>query len=86
MLKNCEVLWMPDISQLYSEIVDQLIDGEECPGIGLQEMQRLKEKLQNFFGEKLGFWKASYGGELVFNNNLEKGQLIEVAVKAKIKN
>lgn len=85
-LNNCEVLRMPDITQLYSEIVGQLTDGEGCPGVGLQRTQRLKEKIQNFFGEKLGFWKASYGGELVFNNNLEKGQLIEVAVKAKIKN
>ena len=85
-INNCEVLRMPEISQLYSELVDELTDGVECPGISLQRTQRLKEKIQNSFGEKLGFWNASYGGELVFNNNLEKGQLIEVAVKAKIKN
>ena len=85
-INNCEVLRMPDISQLYSDIVDQLTDGEECPGVSLQRTQRLKEKIKNYFGEKLGFWKASHGGEFVFNNNLEKGQLIEMAVKAKIKN
>ena len=85
-INNCEVLRMPDISQLYSEIIDELTDGEESPGVSLQTTQRLKEKIRNRFGENLGFWNVSYGGELVFNNNLEKGQLIEVAVKAKTKN
>ena len=71
-INNCEVLRMPEISQLYSELVDELTYGVECPGISLQRTQRLKEKIQNSFGKKLGFWNASYGGELV-NNNLELG-------------
>ena len=44
-INNCEVLRMPEISQLYSELVDELTDGVECPGISLQRTQRLKEKI-----------------------------------------
>ncbi len=45
---------------------------------------RLKEKIKKSFGSKLGFWCPKSGSEYIYNNSVEKGQLIEVAVKAKL--
>ena len=53
---------------------------------GLPTTQTLKQKIQKFFNSKVGFWCPKDGSDYVFNNNVEKGQLIEVAVKAKLQN
>ena len=38
------------------------------------------------FGSKVGLWCPKYGSEYVFNNSVEKGQLVEVAVRARLDN
>ena len=50
------------------------------------KMQSLKDKLKRLFGSNIGFWRPSCGSDLVYNNTIEKGQLVEVAVKAKLAN
>ena len=47
---------------------------------------RLKEKIQICFGSKVGFWRPKYGSDYLYNNSVEKRQLVEVAVKAKLGN
>ena len=69
------------MSRLFSEITVRLF-GEENQ-INLPITQRLKEKIKKFFGDKLSFWVPKHGSEYLFNNSVEKGQLVEVAVRAK---
>ena len=40
---------------------------------------KLKEKLKNFFGSKIQFWRPSSKGELVYSDEITKGQAIGVA-------
>ena len=83
-ITGCEVLRMVDLSQIYAEIADRLF-GEEHQ-IGMPKLQRLKEKIKKQLGSKIAFWTPKYGSDYVFNNGIEKGQLVEVAVKAKLAN
>ncbi len=81
---GCDVFRMSDLSRQYSEIAERLFGKEHQ--IDLPKLQRLKEKIQKFFGSKVGFWCPKYSSEYVFNNSVEKGQLVEVAVKVKLAN
>ena len=84
-INDCEVLRMTDISKKYSDLVEQSF-GDEDRDVIVPKAQNLKEKLQRFFGNKIGFWRPSSGSELLFNDGVEKGQLVEVAVRAKLVN
>ncbi|CAB3979227.1 Hypothetical predicted protein [Paramuricea clavata] len=68
----------------YTDIQSQCQSGEQTtPPL---KMQSLKDKLKRSFGSKVGFWRPSCRSDLVYNNTIEKGQLVEVAVKAKLAN
>ena len=84
LINNFEVLQMSDISKLYSKIAEQF-SGEE-DHVSMISNQKLKVRIQTRFGAKVGFWRPSYGSELLFNDNVDKGQLVEVAVRAKLAN
>ena len=45
-----------------------------------------EERIQTRYGAKVGFWRPLYGSELLFNDNVDKEQLVEVAVRAKLAN
>ena len=81
MIKSCEVLRMSDISTIYCEIRDRLFPEGD---ITIPSVQKLKEKIKKNFCPKLGFWCPSHGSELVYNDSVEKGLLVEVAVRAKL--
>ena len=81
---DCEVVRMTDILMMYSEMADRLSGNKD--NLVRITAQKLKEKIQNYFGEKVGFCRPSYGSELVFNNNIEKGKLVEMTVTAKLAN
>ena len=84
LINDFEVLRMSDISKLYSEIAEQF-SGEEGQ-VFMISNQKLKERIQTRFDVKVGFWRPSYGSELLFNDNVDKEQLVEVAVRAKLAN
>jgi len=42
--------------------------------------------MQKCFGSKVGFWRPKYGGDYLYNNSDEKGQLLKKAVKSKLDN
>ena len=73
---------MADLFQTYSEIKSRKF-GEQGTTL---KVQSLKEKLKRSFGSKIGFWRPHHGSDLIFNNTVEKGQLVEVAMRAKIAN
>ena len=81
---GCDVLRMSSLCKQHSEIAEHLFGKEHQTSS--PKLQRLKEKIQKFFGSRVGFWCPKYGSEYVFNNSVEKGQLVEVAVKAKLAN
>ena len=85
LINDFEVLRMSDISRLYSEIAEQF-SGVISWRDSMISNQKLKERIQTRFGAKVGFWRPSYGSELLFNDNVDKGQLVEVAVRAKLAN
>ena len=72
-VKRCNVVSMADLFQTYSEIKSRKFGGQ---GTTLK-VQSLKE---------IGFWHPRHGSDLIFNNTIEKGQLVEVAMRAKIAN
>lgn len=80
LINDFEVLRMSDISRLYSEIAEEF-SGKEGQ-FAMISNQKLKERIQTRFG----FWRPSYSSELLFNDNVDKGQLVEVAVQAKLAN
>ena len=41
--------------------------------------RKLKEKLKNYFGTKIQFWRSSSKGELVYSDDIAKGQAVELA-------
>ena len=41
--------------------------------------QKLKEKLENCFDTKIQFWPPSSKGELVYSDDIAKGQAVELA-------
>ena len=84
LINDCEVLRMSDVSRLYLETKVRLFG--DVLETTLPSTQKLKEKLQKTFGSKIGFWLPSCGSELVFNDVVAKGQLVEVAVRAKLAN
>lgn len=84
LVNDFEVLRMSDISRLYSEIAKQFSGKEDQASV--LSNQKLKERIQTRFGAKVGFWRPSYGSELPYNDNVDKGQLVEVAVRAKLAN
>ena len=69
---------------MYLEISNRLSGGED--NVVLMPNRKLKEKILNCFGEKVGFWCPSHGSELVFNNDIVKGKLVEMTVRAKLAN
>ena len=75
---------MSDLARQYSEIAERLLGQEHH--VGIPKLQRLKEKIQKCFGSKVGFWRPKYGSNYLYNNSVEKGQLVEVAAKAKLGN
>ncbi|CAB4038823.1 Hypothetical predicted protein, partial [Paramuricea clavata] len=77
-IDGCEVVRVSDISKIFSEIADRFSGDKDS--VVLMTAQKLKEKIQNYFGERVGFWRPSYGSELMFNNNIEKGKLVEMTV------
>ena len=83
-IDGCEVVRVSDISKKYFEIADQFPGDKDS--LVLMTAQKLKEKIQNYFGESVGFWRPSYGSELMFNDNIEKGKLVEMTVRAKLAN
>ena len=79
---GCNVVSMADLFQTYSEIKSRKF-GEQGTTL---KVQSLKDKLKRSFGSKIGFWRPRHGSDLIFNNTVEKGQLVEVAMRAKIAN
>ena len=41
--------------------------------------EKLKEKLKNYFGPKIQFWRPSSKGELVYSDDIAKRQAVELA-------
>ena len=80
-ITGCEVLRMADIYKQYEEIQSNQLGEENLQTI---KVQSLKEKIQKSFGSKIGFWCLSSGSDYIFNNTVKKGQLVEVAVRAKL--
>ena len=80
-INSCEVLRMSDISTLYSEIRDRFSPEGD---VTVLSAQKLKEKIQKNLCAKIGFWCPSHGSELVYNDSVDKGHLVEVAIRAKI--
>ena len=80
-LENYEVLRLADLAQLYVEFKSKYFkdDGHLSSSIA----QKLKKRIQKAFGEDVEFWRSNYGSEYVFNIKIEKGHLIEVAVRSK---
>lgn len=78
-MHGCEVVRVSDILKMYSEMADRLSRNED--NLVLMTAQKLKEKIQNYFGEIVGFWRPSHGSELVFNNNIEKEKLVQITVR-----
>ena len=72
---------MSDISTIYCEIRDRLFPEGD---ITIPSVQKLKEKIKKNFCAKLVFWCPSHGSELVYNDSVEKGLLVEVAIRAKL--
>ena len=58
---------------LYLLEVDSTVHNENY------KTDKLKDKLKNFFGGKIQFWRPSSKGELVYSNDVEKGQAVELA-------
>lgn len=83
-IDGCEVVRVSDISKIYSEIADRFSGDKDS--VVLMTAQKLKEKILNYFRERVGFWRPSYGSELMFNNNIEKGKLVEMTLRAKLEN
>ena len=81
-VKGCNVVSMADLFQTYSEIKSCKF-GEQGTTL---KVRSLKDKLKRLFGSKIGFWRPRHGSDLIFNNTVEKGQLVEVAMRAKIAN
>ena len=79
-VKDCYVVSMADLFQTYSEIKSRKFGKQ---GTTLK-VQSLKDKLKRSFGSKIGFLRPRHGSDLIFNNTVEKGQLVEVAMRAKI--
>ena len=73
---------MADLFQTYSEIKSRKY-GQQGTTL---KVQSLKDKLKRSFGSKIGFWRPRHGSDLIFSNAVEKGQLVEVAMRAKIAN
>ena len=71
-INECEVLRMTDVSRKYSDLVEQSL-GDEDHNVIVPKAKNLKEKLQRFFGNKIGFWRPSSGSELLFNDGVDKG-------------
>ena len=43
--------------------------------------EKLKEKLKNYFGPKIQFWRPSSKGELVYSDDIAKRQAVELALE-----
>ena len=65
-LQNSEVLTLVDLANLMK-------DGGKDP-----DVRTISDALKNNFGENIGFWKPSKGSSFIFNNRIEKGNLIEI--------
>ena len=71
---------MSNLTQQYADIQARLfLDKSNTP----PKAQNLKEKIKKMFDHKIGFWCPKFGSEYVYNNTVEKRQLVEVAVRAK---
>lgn len=78
-LENYEVLRLADLAQLYVESKSKY-SKDDCQ-LSSSTAQKLKKRI---LGEDVEFWRPNYGSEYVFNNKIEKGHLIEVAVRSNI--
>ena len=81
-LENYEVLRLADLAQLYVESKSKY-SKDDCQ-LSSSTAQKLKKRIQKAIGEDVGFWRPNYESEYFFNNKIEKGHLIEVAVRSKI--
>ncbi|XP_046862226.1 uncharacterized protein LOC124455617 [Xenia sp. Carnegie-2017] len=76
---GCEVLRMVYFTKKYLEIGERLFGAEHH--LNSPKIQRLKDKIKKFFGSKVGFWFLKYGSEYLFDNIVEKAQLVEVLLR-----
>ena len=71
---------MIKMSELRDIYVNQLqASGVTDPSF---KTQRLKQRLQRHFGDKLSFWQPTleYESEIVYSENVKKGQFVEAGI------